>query len=72
MVGTPVSFLTQPAKLRSEPSNSGSQNRRCEQWMMSAPASTSGRSQASISAGVWARRAVKSCCFHCETRMMTG
>jgi hypothetical protein len=25
----PVSFLAQPAKLRSEPSNSGSQNRRC-------------------------------------------
>ncbi len=56
MVGLPVSFLAQPAKFRSEPSNSGSQNRRCEQWKMSAPASANGCSHASISWGVWARR----------------
>ena len=58
MVGRPVSFLAQPAKLRSEPSNSGSQNRRCEQWKISAPASARGCSQAAISSGVCAMRAV--------------
>ena len=57
MVGRPVSFLAQPAKLRSLPSNSGSQNRRCEQCNTSTPASTSGRNQSSISAGDSARRA---------------
>ena len=68
----PVSFLAQPAKLRSLPSNSGSQKRRCEQWKASAPASASGCSQASMSAGVGASLAAKSCCFHCESRMITG
>jgi hypothetical protein len=31
-VGLPVSFLVQPARFRSEPSNSDSQKRRWEQW----------------------------------------
>src|ERR1035437_1382684 len=49
MVGWPVSFLAEPAKFKSEPANSGSQNRRCEHWKMSTPASASGTSQVSIS-----------------------
>ncbi len=60
IVGLPVSFLAQPAKFKSELStsgNSGSQNRRWEQWKQSAPASTSGPSQACISPGVSAIRA---------------
>ncbi len=72
MAGLPVSFLAQPAKLRSEPSNSGSQNRRCEQWKASAPASAMGASQASISSGDAASLAAKSCPFHWERRMITG
>ena len=72
MVGTPVSFLAQPAKFRSEPSNSGSQKRRCEQCRMSAPASVRAVSQASSSLGVGAIFTVKSCCFHWLMRMMTG
>src|SRR5664280_3915795 len=31
MVDLPVSFLTHPARFKSEPTNSGSPNRRCEQ-----------------------------------------
>ena len=54
MVGAPVTFLAHPAKFRSDFSNSGSQNRRCEQCRMSTPASTRGVSQASNSCGVFA------------------
>ena len=72
MVGTPVTFLAQPAKFRSLPSNSGSQNRRCEQWMASAPASTRAPSQVSSVFGSWASFTLKSCCFHWLTRMITG
>ena len=52
MVGLPVSFLIQPAKFRSEPSNSGSQKRRCEPWKTSTPASDSGVSHWVSSSGV--------------------
>ncbi len=72
MEGLPVTFLAQPAKLRSEPSNSGSQNRRCEQWKQSAPASARGVSQASISWGVAASLVSNACPFHCDRRRITG
>ena len=72
IVGLPVNLFAQPAKFRSEPSNSGCQNRRCEQWKMSTPASASGVSQVAISSGVRASFTAKSCCFHCERRRITA
>ncbi len=72
MVGLPVSFFTQPAKLSAEPSNSGSQKRRCEAWKMSTPASARGCSQSSISRGVGANWKPYSRVFHCETRRISG
>jgi len=56
-VGLPVSFLVQPARFRSEPSNSGSQKRRWEQWKISTPAVDSGARKRASSSGVVASRA---------------
>ena len=58
MPGLPVSFFVQPARLRSDPSNSGSQKRRCEQWKASTPASERGLRKAASSSGVVASFAV--------------
>ena len=41
MTGASVNDFAQPARLRSEPSHSGFQNRRADTWKMSAPAERS-------------------------------
>jgi len=41
MTGASVNDFAQPARLRSEPSHSGFQNRRADTWKMSAPAARS-------------------------------
>ena len=51
MVGFPVNFFVQPARFRSLPANSGSQNRRVEQWKASTPAAESGFRNCSSSRG---------------------
>ena len=72
IVGKPVSFFVQPAKFKSEPSNSGSQKRRVEQSKQSIPASIMGFRKAKSLSGSVAILWSKSCCFHCDNRIMSG
>src|SRR3546814_8283133 len=60
IVGLPVSFFVQPARLSVEPSNSGSQKRRVEAWKQSTPASDNGFKNSPSCSGVEASFTVKS------------